>query len=175
MKIKILLYFLGKYSNIFFREIDLFDFSSVLVWTFFFNFLAHCDLVHSKPNLNKDQLVNGRKNAGKTQPKICDNNPVWNEEFCFECKVPELAFLEFKVKHYQSRKESKRGKIVKYMVDHSQKISKFAEKPKVAVPASLGKKALARVDLLPGPPEYLDKNEELCKFCVPLTSILEGK
>ena len=26
-------------------------------------------------------------------------NPVWNEDFSFECKVPELAFLEFKVKH----------------------------------------------------------------------------
>ena len=89
--------------------------------------------------------------------------------------MPELAFLEFKVKHHrQSRKETKRGKIVKYIADHSQKISKITEKPKVAVPASLGKKALAQMDLLPAATEYLDKNEELCIFCATLTSILEG-
>ena len=40
MKIKILPNFHGKYSKKFFREIDLLDFTSFLVWTFF-NFLAH--------------------------------------------------------------------------------------------------------------------------------------
>ena len=38
MKIKILLNFHGKYSNTFFHEIDSFDFTSFLVWTFL-NFL----------------------------------------------------------------------------------------------------------------------------------------
>ena len=41
MKIKILLNFHGKYSKNVFREIDLFDFTSFMVWTFF-NFPAHC-------------------------------------------------------------------------------------------------------------------------------------
>ena len=35
MKIKILLYFLGKYSKNFFREIDLFDFTSFFGLDFF--------------------------------------------------------------------------------------------------------------------------------------------
>ena len=41
MKIKILLNFHGKYLKMVCREIDLLDFTSFLVWTFF-NFLAHC-------------------------------------------------------------------------------------------------------------------------------------
>ena len=34
----------------FFREIDLFDFTSFLVWTFF-NFLAHCDKIALLPTM----------------------------------------------------------------------------------------------------------------------------
>ena len=41
MNIKMLLNFHGNYSKKIFREIDLLDFTSFLVWTFF-NFLAHC-------------------------------------------------------------------------------------------------------------------------------------
>ena len=40
------------------------------------------------------------KNEFKTEP-ISNNgflNPIWNQEFTFECNVPDLAFLEFKVK-----------------------------------------------------------------------------
>ena len=39
------------------------------------------------------------KSEFKTEP-ISNNglNPVWNQEFTFECNVPDLAFLEFKVK-----------------------------------------------------------------------------
>ena len=36
----------------------------------------------------------------KTDPISNSNglNPVWNQEFTFECNVPDLAFLEFEVK-----------------------------------------------------------------------------
>ena len=40
-------------------------------------------------------------NKGKTKPvKNNGFNPVWNEMFVFESKVPSLAFLEFKVKDH---------------------------------------------------------------------------
>ena len=40
-------------------------------------------------------------NKGKTKHlKNNGFNPVWNEMFVFESKVPSLAFLEFKVKDH---------------------------------------------------------------------------
>ena len=52
-----------------------------------------------------------KKNKGETKP--IDNNgfnPVWNEKFNFECKVPDLALLEFKVKdHSKSGKDEELG------------------------------------------------------------------
>ena len=52
-----------------------------------------------------------KKNKGETKP-IENNgfNPVWNEKFNFECKVPDLALLEFKVKdHSKSGKDEELG------------------------------------------------------------------
>ena len=40
-----------KYSDNIFREIDLFDFTSFLVWTFFFNFPARCEYSRFKNNV----------------------------------------------------------------------------------------------------------------------------
>lgn len=42
-----------------------------------------------------------KKNRGKTR-HVANNgfNPVWKEKFHFESKVPQLAFLEFRVKDY---------------------------------------------------------------------------
>ena len=42
-------------------------------------------------------------NKGKTE-HVKNNgfNPVWNEEFEFKVKIPQLAFLEFKVKDHST-------------------------------------------------------------------------
>ena len=52
-----------------------------------------------------DELdTDGKKiNKGKTE-SVRNNgfNPVWNETFNFESKVPSLAFLEFKIKDHST-------------------------------------------------------------------------
>ena len=42
-----------------------------------------------------------KKNRGKTE-HVSNNgfNPIWKEKFEMECKVTDLAFLEFKVKDH---------------------------------------------------------------------------
>ena len=47
-----------------------------------------------------------KKNKGKTE-SVKNNgfNPVWNESFNFECKVPSLAFLKFEIKDHSKGKD----------------------------------------------------------------------
>ena len=68
MKIKILLNFHGKYSNFFFREIDLFDFKSLFDLVVF-NFLAHCE----SRNKSKSQNTSYRLSASNiTEKQSCN-------------------------------------------------------------------------------------------------------
>lgn len=59
---------------------------------------------HPDDEREEDVNVDGqikKKNKGKTQP-VSNNgfNPVWKESFTFTSVVPDLAFLEFKVKDH---------------------------------------------------------------------------
>ena len=57
--------------------------------------------VRLRGHVDDERNGDDKINKGKTQP-VSNNgfNPVWNESFGLEAKVPELAFLELKVKDH---------------------------------------------------------------------------